>query len=216
MFLGYVATEIIWFLYEKECKVLFYVAFAFFVAFPLHYIMSVWATKDIFFTGFFALLSLEILKFLEQKEVYWSNKKNIIRYILLVMLMCMFRNNGVYAILLALPVALLCLRKHGVKLLLFTVIGISIYFTYQNVMLPALGVKEGNMRERLSVPCQQMAKVYVERPDVFSEEEKELLFELIPEKNLMDYQYRPMIADATKNFFDSETFMEEPSKYIKS
>ena len=40
-----------------------------------------------------------------------------------------------------------------------------------------------------------VAKVYVETPEAYTDEEKEALLELIPEKNIMDYQYRPMISD---------------------
>lgn len=215
LFLAFVAMQVTWFLRERNKKILFYLSLIFFMFFPLHYVMAVWATKDIIFTGLFVLLCLELFKFLENKNDYWREKKNILKYILLVVLMCMFRNNGVYALILMLPICALCLRKQSVKLILITVGAICIYLSYQNVMLPALDVTPGNMREMLSIPCQQLAKVYVERPEIFSEEEKELLFSLIPEKNLKDYQYRPMISDATKNFFDSEQFMSDPQKYIK-
>ena len=44
---------------------------------------------------------------------------------------------------------------------------------------------------------------------------KEALLELIPEKNIMDYQYRPMISDATKNYLNSEVLKSDLPKYGK-
>ena len=87
-----------------------------------------------------------------------------------------------------------------------------IYVSYQNILLPSLGVKSGNIREMMSIPCQQLAKVYVETPEAYTDEEKEALLELIPEKNIMDYQYRPMISDATKNYLNSEVLKSDLPK----
>ena len=47
-----------------------------------------------------------------------------------------------------------------------------IYVSYQNILLPSLGVKSGNIREMMSIPCQQLAKVYVETPEAYTDEGK--------------------------------------------
>lgn len=213
--LAYVASEISWRLLKRNHKILFYMSLLFYTLLPLHSVMAVWVAKDLIFTAFFALTSLSLYDMICQKDEFWSKKRNWMRYIILVILMCMFRNNAIYALIFMMPVCFFCYKKDRKKLLLVTAGGICLYLAYQNVMLPKLGVTPGNMREMMSIPCQQMAKVYVETPDVYTQEEKEALFQLIPEKNINDYQYRPMIADATKNYFNSEEFKSDLTKYAK-
>lgn len=214
-FLAYVAVEVTWSLHKKKRYLLFILSACFYAVFPLHYIMSVWATKDVIFTGFFVLLSLSFITMADEETQFWNSKNEIFKYMLYVLLMCMFRNNGVYALLFMLIVGFFCVKKYRKKLVMVTIIPIGIYFLYQNVLLPSAGVMPGNMREMLSIPCQQMAKVYVETPDVYTESEKEDLFRLIPEENLKNYEITPMIADSTKNYFDSEEFKSDIKKYSK-
>lgn len=215
LFLAYAAMQISWRLLKKNHKRLFIFSILFFALFPVHYIMAVWATKDVIFTALFVLVSLEMTDMIDNSSGFWESKSRLIRFVVLTVLMCAFRNNGVYALLLLIPICFFCFKEKRGRVILLLVISIGIYFGYQNVLLPAAGVVPGNMREMMSVPCQQLAKVYVENPSVYTEEEKQTLFELIPEDNIMDYQYRPMIADATKNYFNSEAFQSNPGKYVK-
>ena len=215
LFLAYAAMSVSWYLLEKKRKILFLLSLVFYAVFPVHYIMAVWATKDTIFSGLFALVSLSLIRMMDEDSEFWKSKRNILKFIILVLMMCMFRNNGIYALVLMVPVCFFCYKKARWKVILLVAISSVLYLSYQNVLLPALGVRSGNFREMMSIPCQQMAKVYTETPEVYMEEEKEALFELIPEENLMDYQIRPMISDATKNFFDSEMFKEDPVKYAK-
>lgn len=214
-FLAYAAMEVSWRMYEKKYRKLFLFSLGFYVFFPLHYVMSVWVAKDIIFTSLFVLLSLSLYDMIDKQSQFWENKRNIVRYIVLAVLMCFFRNNGIYALLLMIPVCFFCFKKFRTHLMTSTIIAMCAYLLLQNVLFAALGVTAGNMREMLSIPCQQMAKVYVETPHVYTEEEKAALFELIPEKNVKDYQYRPMISDATKNYFDTEQFQSRPMYYAK-
>ena len=215
IFLAYAAVSVSWYLYERKKIRLFILSLVFYFFFPLHYIMAVWATKDVIFSGLFVLVSLSVFKMADRESGYWNRKRNLAGFILMTVLMCMFRNNGIYAMLFLIPVAFFVYKEYRWKTIILIVVSVCIYFSYQNVLLPALGIEPGNMREILSIPCQQMAKVYVENPDVYTEEEKEQLFELIPEQNLKDYEFRPMIADITKNYFNSDAFKEDPGKYIK-
>lgn len=215
LFLAYVAMQISWRLLKKNHKRLFVFSMLFYALFPVHYIMAVWATKDVIFTALFVLVSLSLIDMIDSTSGFWEKKGNLIRFVIITVLMCAFRNNGVYALFFVIPVCFFCFKEKRGRVILLLVVSIGIYFGYQNVLLPAAGVEAGNMREMMSVPCQQLAKVYVENPSVYTEEEKQTLFELIPEKNIMDYQYRPMIADATKNYFNSDAFQREPGKYVR-
>lgn len=215
LFLAYAAMSVSWYLLKKRCNRLFIFSLVFYALFPVHYIMAVWATKDTIFTGLFVLISLSLIEMADEESSFWDKKRNMVRFVVLTVLMCMFRNNGIYALILMLPVCLFCFKRGRWKVITLVAVSAVLYLSYQNVLLPAIGVVPGNMREMMSIPCQQLAKVYVETPEVFTEEEKETLFELIPEENLMGYSATPMIADTTKNFFDSDVFKSDPAKYAK-
>lgn len=215
LFLAYAAMQISWRLLKKNRKRLFVFSMLFYALFPVHYIMAVWATKDVIFTALFVLVSLSMIDMIDNSSGFWEKKSSLIRFVVLTVLMCAFRNNGVYALLLLLPICFFCFKEKRGRVILLLVVSIGIYFGYQNVLLPAAGVAPGNMREMMSVPCQQLAKVYVENPSVYTEEEKQSLLELIPEENIMNYQYRSMIGDVTKNYFDTEAFQSNPGKYIR-
>ena len=101
-----------------------------------------------------------------------------------VVLMCMFRNNGLYALILLIPICFFCFKERRKATIILFMLSMLIYVSYQNILLPSLGVKSGNIREMMSIPCQQLAKVYVETPEAYTDEEKEALLELIPEKNI--------------------------------
>lgn len=215
IFLAYVATRVLNFLQKKNYKRLFLFGNCFYLFFPLHYIMVMWDTKDTLFTAFFVLVSLELIELIDESTINKFAKYKSIIFVINVLFMCMIRNNAMYALILLIPLCFLCVKKYRKRIIFLFIMSLVLFGLYQNILLPNLGVEAGNKREMLSIPCQQLAKVYVETPDVFSQEEKEILFELIPEKNIMDYQYRPMISDATKNYLDTDKLMTDLPKYGK-
>lgn len=215
LFLAYAAMKVAWFLLQKGYNRLFWFTMCFYLCFPLHYIMSVWDTKDSIFAGFFVLVSLSLIEMADRTSGFWDNRWNLVKFVLYVVLMCMFRNNGLYALILLIPICFFCFKERRKATIILFMLSMLIYVSYQNILLPSLGVKSGNIREMMSIPCQQLAKVYVETPEAYTDEEKEALLELIPEKNIMDYQYRPMISDATKNYLNSEVLKSDLPKYGK-
>lgn len=213
-FLAFVATKISIYLLKKS-RIIFGVSMIFYVFFPLHYVMAVWATKDIIFSSFFALVILLLLDMIEKGKDFWGNKKNVCGYVVFILGMCLFRNNGLYALLLMLPVCFFAFKEQRKMIWKYTLIAMAMYMVFQKGILPWADVTPGNKREMLSIPCQQMAKVYTESPNSFTEIQKEELFSLIPEKEINNYPILPMIGDVTKNYFDMEEFQSDPIKYVK-
>ena len=65
----------------------------------------------------------------------------------------------------------------------------------------------------LTVPIQQMVRTYLYSPETYSEEEKELLFEFLPEDEL--HIYTPRLSDLLKITFDNEYFQENKGEFLK-
>lgn len=124
-----------------------------------------------------------------------------------------FRKNGLYIAVLALIYLFLRYCKKEKKIIITTVLVFAIYFIYAVPLFAVLHVGETSSAEMLAVPIQQMARVYRFNYESLSEEDKEVMFDAIPEE---DWQkYIPSTADAVKNGFDNEAFSERKAELLK-
>lgn len=184
----------------------------FFGLLPIHQIFAVWATKDVIFTALLLFWIVSALKGLENPEEFFASAKQQIFFAILSFLLCVFRNNGLYALLFTAPFFVILCKKYRVRILFLLLIPVLAYSLYQGPILKTFQVVPGDMREMFSIPCQQLARVYTKSPDKFLPEQEETLYEILPKKALSGYH--SMIADSTKNSFQTETFQKDPWKYI--
>ena len=78
------------------------------------------------------------------------------------------------------------------------------YFLYIGPMYRVLDVKPGGVEEMLSVPLQQMARVYKYDIDSLSGEDLDTLYRFVEEESLS--QYKPTVSDPVKQGFHREEF----------
>ena len=90
---------------------------------------------------------------------------------------------------------------------------LAITQTYSKVLIPALGISEGSIREVLSLPFQQTARYVKEHGDEIKEEEKELYDKILGYDDLAE-RYDPEKADPVKNMYNKNTTNEELSQYF--
>lgn len=133
------------------------------------------------------------------------------------LLMCLFRHNGFYA-LLVFAILLFCLckklglRRH-VKKLAYLFAGVIVcYFLFSKGAAALLHAYDGENQELFTVPIQQIARVYRMEGDTLSEEQKETILAILPEDALS--YYRPKLADPVKVHFNNEAFAADKGKYI--
>ena len=63
------------------------------------------------------------------------------------------------------------------------------------------------------MPIQQLARTYKYTPEAFSDEEKALLFRILPEDALA--RYNPRLSDPVKHFFNNQEYEKDRSQYAK-
>lgn len=68
-----------------------------------------------------------------------------------------------------------------------------------------------DVQETLTVPIQQLARTWRYSPEVFGEEERQALFEILPEEVLE--RYNPKLSDLVKIDFQTERYEENPGRY---
>lgn len=173
---------------------------------PTLQIFSIITTKDIYFSD--ALIILTTLLYDIGTEDKFS-KFHFGGAVAAGVVACLLRNNMIYAVIFSL---LVCLVMKGGKKLLLTVGSIavsSVLFT--KVLYPAMGVEPVMPREALSVPMQQMANVFINAPETFTEDEMQVFMEYVPWAG----NYNPRFTDVVKNGFEDENYKERTKAFWK-
>lgn len=168
-------------------------ATAFFCLYPTHAAMASNYTKDVLFSGFFALF---LAYSLEQVCLGRLSRKHAVLHILCGALACLMRNNMIYAMAVWL-VLLLVFRRRVRALAGCTALSIVLAMAC-NAGLVALTQAEGGSRaEMLSVPVQQLARAWNEAGDRFTQEEQAMMDEVFKWEAYRLYE--PTISDPVKN-----------------
>lgn len=132
--------------------------------------------------------------------------------------MMFLRNNGVIAYAaLSLGIVVTAIIRYG-KTKIFVYLAASMLFSlilYEGVdkaLALVLRADDSESQELLTVPIQQLARTYKYSPEVFSEEEKELLFSYIPEDVLAVYDAD--LSDIVKANFNNARYSENTSEFL--
>lgn len=136
---------------------------------PYVQILFCYSTKDMPYAAALLLFVMYSCQFLFEPR----SKGRILSLagmILWGILMCLWRKQGIYMAVLVFVIALIAWRKH-LKERIYTiwtgaqVLILTVSFVLSSVVPSFMGVPEGNMREMLSVPAQQIAQTINESLD---------------------------------------------------
>ena len=216
-FLAYTAMRVCMYVYSRTDNYRWLIGtLLFFALFPLHGVLAVSSTKDVIFTGIFALLFIKVLELVDSPEQFCSSKKSIAGYCMLLFFLFWFRSNGIYIVIFMLPFLIILMRKKfWKKMLLFTLIPMFSFVIIQNAVMQFFNIDSGPaLSEMLSIPCQQLARVYNYNYNSLTEDERECLLEIIPEWALDEYVNRSTISDNLKGELEVEKLVHDPGRYL--
>lgn len=220
LFLSGVFSYTICYVKKKvNCKWFVLGMLIFYGLFPVIPMYAVCSSKDTIFTGAFLIVVIKMLQLLEDTEGFCKSKGNILISVTASVLMMLFRNNGFYAYVAWIVVIfagyfLLKKEKKGsIKILLILFSSAVIFMGSSKILEMATRAEKGGSQEIMTVPIQQMVRTYQYSPQTYTEEEKELLFEMIPEREM--HLYTPRLSDLLKSKFQNEQFNENKLEYIK-
>ena len=177
------------------------------------YIASLNANKDVYFSLFCVWLVMILFSLIHNKEKKVSIKKCILLFVILL-LMSLFRNNGIYLVYLLFPFLFFYLKKNRVKILSIFGLVIVLFLTYQNVLLPHFKITPGSDREKLSIFFQQTARTIKYHEKDISEEDKEIIDKVL-DYDVIKKKYNPNLADPVKNTYRLTVTSEDKSNYYK-
>ena len=191
-------AEVIFFLSKRlKNKKFTIISTLFYVTNPLFLTLSMSTSHDIGFGAIFALIVIEIIKLVEEDD-YFKYKKNWFKLIFLIFMLCIFRNNGLFAIVPALILSLFFMKGKRIKFAAIITIPLLLFIGYNQLIVNNIvKTKESVFRESLNVPINQIARaLYYNYPRAFIPEEQYKFFYL--ECNWPDYGKHPMITDYQK------------------
>ena len=131
-----------------------------------------------------------------------------------MILIILFRNNGIYVIILSFP-WLFFLKDHhlGKYVIIFTIV-LSFNFTYNKIILPYFKITPTSIREALSIPFQQTARYVKYHSGDLSSDEIKKIDKVLTYDTLKD-RYNPELSDPVKNGFNIYATKGDLKNYFK-
>lgn len=205
--LAFVFARTIFFMKELKISGVFQaIALAFYSLSPVAQLFSICTTKDVYFTASELAFFMIVLRFCIHTKECFSEKKRLLELAALAFLTMILRNNGVYIAGGTLIILFLLFRRYWKKLLCVCLAVFALYGLYTGPVYDLLQVQPAGIKEMLSVPIQQMARVYRFERESLKQEDLDILYRVIPRESLE--AYTPTVSDPVKNGFDQGAFQD--------
>ncbi len=187
--------------------------------------LCVTMTKDIFHAAFLVLFVCHYVEIVTAPNEYVSKIRNLISLPIVSFFMFAFRNNGIhiyvfcFALLMLIRIKKIRSFKKYIALILVILLPAVAFKIYQGPVFKAMGIEQGQVREALSVPIQQLQRVAVLRASELTEEQTRLMDYYIDNLGWREWdsgrQYDPFIADPAKSCFYSDNYKADVAQFWK-
>ena len=218
------------FVYQRGAKKCWIIALQIlFMIYPFHWYMSVSATKDTIFTACVLMMLWCMLGLIEEQRDELRPGKWDLGFVVSVIFMVMFRNNGKFAFMITLAflflIAIFAKQKRSQYVRIFAdgAVALGIGVIAVTLLFHVTGAVQGDKREMLSMPIQQLSRtmlyhggtgVYEEDDDTISEQDKALIDAFLPGQAYLDY--RPDISDPVKKQTYTYVFRYQLKDFLKT
>lgn len=163
---------------------------------PLFGFYSITAVKDTLYSVFLLLFSLKIYDFLKKDNFKVSD---YVFLFIVSILVCLLRNNGFFVVIFTLVFLIFGSKIKGMLSILLMVF--LSYFAFNNVLLPMAGISGTSIREALSIPFQQTARLATFKNYPFTKKEEKIISKILDYENLSK-DYNEDLSDPVKNKYN--------------
>ena len=203
-------SYIINYLVKNKINILYvFISLLVLILFPTIGFYSVTAVKDVLYTEFLALFCLKIYDYLKNKDQY--HFLNYLSFFIISVLVILFRNNGIYLIIITLLFLLINNKKLPIITLIVSLMSFNLLFN--NVLLPLCGISGTSIREALSVPFQQTARLVTLKKEVISDKDLEIIGQILDVQNMAE-DYDKDLSDPVKDKFNKDYTKEDLVNYF--
>ena len=190
--------------------------------FPVLCMYSLCSSKDGIFGAALLITVIYLRKMLLDFRAFWMCKKDIAILTIASVLMMLLRSNGVYAFDVFAVVLLIYFvvksAKYGrqekalKRVLLYIIVSVAAFFVINKGLLLATGASSVGHREILTVPIQQLARVYCYDGETLTKEDKDIITKYIPEEAIK--RYNPKCSDGVKIDFNEQNFISDKAGFF--
>lgn len=185
--------------------------YAFVPVFPV-YAISV--GKNINFAIVVLLVTIFMFEAALSPDEFVHNRIKMILLPVLLVLLCLFRNEGLAITVGCFPCFMLLAKKYWKRLgVIFAGVLLFAAFWFKGV-LPMAGVPNGSIAESLSIPFLQTARCVANYGSEMSEEDKEAIDKLLVYDTLAE-RYLPEFSDRVKEQYNNDATREDWEAYLK-
>ncbi len=184
---------------------------------------SLCSAKDGLFSVMLLLQVLLLQDLCKATEKFLTDKKRWILLGAVTVGMMLFRHNGCYAYIVFLPFLIGFINRKKIitknqkglfkKIITLSIAPVIIYFLINRGLAFATNAQGGEHQEILTVPIMQLARTYAYESDSFTTQQKETVFQYLPEEALR--RYTPKVSDGVKVSFDNNAYEQNKSGFWK-
>ena len=215
VFVSFSFSYVLKYMAKKNVNIVFRIlTLIFFIIYPSFGPYSITMWKDVPFGIILVLFTIQVIEMVTNKE-YFKKKRNIVSFIIISIFTILFRNNGLYVVLITLATLLIFLRGNRKKVALMLLVVILFNILWKGPIFKLLNVTDGPIREMMSIPVQQIARTVKYRRSELTEEEKTKIQKYIDmDLEEMSESYYPLISDNIKDHFNNEEFNNNKLDFI--
>lgn len=181
---------------------------------PHYAFYSVSAVKDTLYTSFMILLVLFMIDLVRNYKDKKLSNWYILYITIIVILMSLMRHNGFYIAFISFITLILYSRKNGIKLLVSLLVFTMVIIGFNKIIIPKLKIADASIREVLSVPFQQTARLVKYHDKDIETEDKEVIDKILTYDTLAS-RYDPRLADDVKNKYNKYATKEDLKDYFR-
>ncbi|MDE5588881.1 MAG: hypothetical protein K2J60_07030 [Acetatifactor sp.] len=223
--LSYALARLVFLLRKKKVPILLVMLTALLSAlWFMNACLSVTMIKDSLHAAFLVLFACHFTEIATNPSEYSLRKQNLFILPVISFLMCAFRNNGIhiyifcFAVLFILRIPQIKKAKAYIALTVAILIPVFMFKIYTGPVFAAFDIAQGEVREALSIPIQQLQRIAVRKADELTSEQTERMRYYIDSLEWMESppeRYSPFIADPAKSCFYSDHYNNDPIAFWK-
>ncbi|MGN0380502.1 MAG: DUF6020 family protein [Suilimivivens sp.] len=180
---------------------------------PVLVMFSLCSAKDGLFAGMLLIMTILLTELFKAPEEFWKQKGKLLLLLAASLGMMLLRHNGFYAFAVFSVLTVIYLKKDRKKAALYFGGILATYLVASAGLTGILRADASENQEMLTVPISQMARVYQNRKEELPPEEKELLYQYLPQEALE--HYTPKVSDGVKVHFNNQAYEADRGSFLK-
>lgn len=203
-------SYIVTYVYKKVRRIWVLVTMILFLGFYPPLVLQVMSTtKDTLFFIFLLLSITLTVELVEDVEGFVRRPVKAALWVFSFVLSVIFRNNCIYAVPFFVVALFICVKKKKQVLGIFSA-AVLLFVLYRAFFIPAFVTEEVDGREMLSVPAQQLLRIYSSEGADIRSDEIDTIENLFSEAGRL--YWTPRIADYSKGSIDMTYYREHFSE----